>query len=456
MSEIDLKKKYLQLARSGTRAHHHIHGDSRNTKRRGKLQASVEPIGVGKERRAKHTAEKLYGGSEWNESCSDSDSLSHRSSSSQLALFDPRASPPLEMKSLVSPSSRLSPTFQSHHPRTPFTSVSMPPLQQSRKHPTSNSRHQKVTLDASELEAQLQIQTDVNRELKRLLVASVGSDLELRLQQIAREKAELSQDLDISLQKVMNNHEELDQVSIECDIWRSKFIASRVMIDELASWKAELSLQLRECRKALRYMMHERGDICRELAECSAHLQRALSELDKLTHTPHSQQIPSKATNVATVTPIQYCSQGAPSVMGENRSDATALELAQSNTIAARDLTSLLHRVTVGDDSGRRAVPGGIAPPPHVFQPTAGERLAQQAMNYRVQSQGIRETSPPLPKLLLTDADLVHHRPSAAANVSSSLPPLSRRLFHFGAKALEDPFRIPFHCTKCRGRIMIV
>ena len=259
--------------------------------------------------------------------------------------------------------------------------LSMPSLQQTRKHSAANSpssHHQKVAVDPSELESQLRIQTDVNRELKRLLVASVGSDLELRLQQIAREKAELSHDLDTSLQQVMNNHEELDQVSIECDIWRSKFIASRVMIDELASWKAELSLQLRECRKALRYMMHEREDICWQLAECSSHLQRALAELDKLTQRPHPQLIHSNFTKVAAVSPVQYSSIGTSHNMGESRSDATALDLAQGNTVAARDLTSLLYRLSVGYDSGHRTVPVGIAPSPRVFQPTVGERLAQQ------------------------------------------------------------------------------
>lgn len=70
-------------------------------------------------------------------------------------------------------------------------------------------------------------------------------------------------------------------------------------------------------------------------------------------------------------------------------------------------------------------------------------------------SQRAREMSPSLPKLLLTDEDLVHRR-STAASVGSSLPPLSRKLFHFGAKALEDPYDFPFHCAKCRGKIMVV
>ena len=274
--------------------------------------------------------EKWHGGSD---SCSDSDTLSRRSS------LDPQTSlPPLELKamlpSLPTPTVRPSPTFQHKLPtRTPFTSLSVHYPRQTSCDYSSSPPSQRSKVEPSELESQLRMQTDVNRELKRLLVASVGSDLEHRLQQIVQEKAELSQDLDLSLQQVMDNYEELDQVSIECDIWRSKFIASRVMIDELASWKAELSLQLRESRKALQYMMHERGDICYELRECSAHLQRGLLQIERLAHRPHlhhgrgllqierlahrphSHHVTSNTTNVATVSPVQYCSTGIRTVM---------------------------------------------------------------------------------------------------------------------------------------------
>ena len=214
---------------------------------------------------------------------------------STMSQRDLETSPALEVRSPP----RISPTLRHSHP------LSMPSLRQFSRQCLSGS-HQEALVDTTELEAQLRRQTDVNRELKRLLVASVGCDLELRLEQIAREKAELSQDLDLSLQQVMSNSEELDQVSIECDIWRSKFIASRVMIDELASWKAELSLQLRESRKALQHLMQERGDIARELSECSAHLQSGLTELgSRPTYQPQSYHVPN-TYNVATVSPVQY------------------------------------------------------------------------------------------------------------------------------------------------------
>ena len=131
-----------------------------------------------------------------------------------------------------------------------------------------------LTSKCSELESRLTLQTNVNKELKRLLVASMGSDLQHRLNQIAEEKATIAQDLDTSLQQLADNHEEIDRVSIECDIWRSKFLASRLMIDELAGWKAEVSRQLRECQRALKFMLKEHAEFRKSVIQCNHHLDR--------------------------------------------------------------------------------------------------------------------------------------------------------------------------------------
>lgn len=132
----------------------------------------------------------------------------------------------------------------------------------------------------SELESQLRIQTDINRELKRLLVASMGSNLQYRLNQIAEEKATISQNLDASLHQLAVNHEEIDRVSIECDIWRSKFLASRLMIDELAGWKAEITKQLRESQRALQCMLKESTELGSTLLQCSHHLNEVVTHLE--------------------------------------------------------------------------------------------------------------------------------------------------------------------------------
>ena len=50
---------------------------------------------------------------------------------------------------------------------------------------------------------------EVNRELTKLLVASIGGDIQLCLDQIVQEKAELSKTLDTSLQELVENDKEL-------------------------------------------------------------------------------------------------------------------------------------------------------------------------------------------------------------------------------------------------------
>ena len=242
---------------------------------------------------------------EWNDSYTDLPLASQRGSLPQLIL-DPHHPLGPEPRPVMSSSVLESPVPHSstaHH----YTPISITgsgiPI-----HSSPASRQPSALVS---LQSQLKVQTDINRELKRLLVASVGSDLEHRLQQMAQERAELSRDLDFSLQQVMSNSEELDQVVIECDIWRSKFIASRVMLDELASWKAELSLELRESHRALKHILKEREDICRELTECRGHLHRALWELKKMggvakSHEPKPNSVGN--ARVAAVSPFQYSS----------------------------------------------------------------------------------------------------------------------------------------------------
>lgn len=143
---------------------------------------------------------------------------------------------------------------------------------------TAQLRSQNAKL--SELECQLRHQTTINKELKRLLVASMGSDLQYRLNQIAEEKATMAQSLDTSLHRLAENGEEIDRVSIECDIWRSKFLASRLMVDELAGWKAEVTRQLRESQRALQCLLKESAELGNALHQCNHHLNGVVNHLN--------------------------------------------------------------------------------------------------------------------------------------------------------------------------------
>ena len=67
----------------------------------------------------------------------------------------------------------------------------------------------------------------VNRELKKLLVASVGGDLQYHFERLAREKSQLLLENEALGRNLAHTAEQLERMSIQCDVWRSKFLASR-------------------------------------------------------------------------------------------------------------------------------------------------------------------------------------------------------------------------------------
>lgn len=67
----------------------------------------------------------------------------------------------------------------------------------------------------------------MNRELKKLLVASVGDDLQYHFERMAREKNQLILENEVLGRNMSQLSEQLERMSIQCDVWRSKFLASR-------------------------------------------------------------------------------------------------------------------------------------------------------------------------------------------------------------------------------------
>lgn len=115
--------------------------------------------------------------------------------------------------------------------------------------------------DIEGLSNQLRVQTEVNRELKKLLVASVGNDLQYHFERLAREKNQLILENEALSQNTAQLAEQLERMSIQCDVWRSKFLASRVMADELTNSRAVLQRQHRDTEGALRDLLSEREQL---------------------------------------------------------------------------------------------------------------------------------------------------------------------------------------------------
>ncbi|KAK6195668.1 hypothetical protein SNE40_001050 [Patella caerulea] len=153
----------------------------------------------------------------------------------------------------------------------------------------------RLAKEVDSLKSQLEVQLQVNSELKRLLLASMGADLERNVERLARDKAQLSLELGDHMKKMTADYENLDKISIQADMWRSKFLASRVMIDELANAKAFYSLQYQESQDALQQMLNERHEIRTNLLEGYRCLQQVKDAFDPL-NTHQSTVLPS--TNI--------------------------------------------------------------------------------------------------------------------------------------------------------------
>ncbi|CAH1119254.1 unnamed protein product [Phaedon cochleariae] len=110
----------------------------------------------------------------------------------------------------------------------------------------------------SHLENQLKFQAQVNSELKTLLVAAVGEDLESRVQHLTEDKLSLARSLLNYANHLTSHQEKTEWLSGQCEVWRSKFLASSLMVEELAKWKSALSNRINAMQEVMKILLEER------------------------------------------------------------------------------------------------------------------------------------------------------------------------------------------------------
>ncbi|XP_022793603.1 golgin-45-like [Stylophora pistillata] len=86
----------------------------------------------------------------------------------------------------------------------------------------------KLVEEKTKLSVQLGVQAKVNAEIKRLLVASVGEDVGERLEDLVNRNVQQTVELNHWKKICEEYSEESDRLEIECDVWRTKFLASRL------------------------------------------------------------------------------------------------------------------------------------------------------------------------------------------------------------------------------------
>lgn len=118
---------------------------------------------------------------------------------------------------------------------------------------------QKLKDENSQLENQLKFQAQVNGELKNLLVAAVGEDLETKVHLLTEDKLQLARALLNSAQHLSTHQEQTEWLAGQCEVWRSKFLASSLMVEELAKWKAALSQRTIDLQEAIKRLLEDRN-----------------------------------------------------------------------------------------------------------------------------------------------------------------------------------------------------
>ncbi|KAL1021671.1 hypothetical protein UPYG_G00016360 [Umbra pygmaea] len=149
---------------------------------------------------------------------------------------------------------------------------------------------------------QLRVQTEVNRELKKLLVASVGDDLQYHFERLSREKNQLILENEALGRSLASTAEQLERMSIQCDVWRSKFLASRVMAEELTNARVSLQRQTREAQSAITDLLSEREEFSRNMMLTHRSLEQLLVSLQwgrQQTYYPSAQPLSTGELAVA-------------------------------------------------------------------------------------------------------------------------------------------------------------
>lgn len=81
--------------------------------------------------------------------------------------------------------------------------------------------------DRDYFESQLKFQVQVNSELKNLLVAAVGEDLQTKVNVLTEDKLQLARALLNSAHNLSTHTEQIEYLAGQSEVWRSKFLASR-------------------------------------------------------------------------------------------------------------------------------------------------------------------------------------------------------------------------------------
>lgn len=155
--------------------------------------------------------------------------------------------------------------------------------------------------ELNEKKSELQLERRLNAELKRLMVATISDELQTQVEALTEDKIRLAHRVEEYTEKLMREDEQVDQLLIERDIWKCKFLAQSIRTDEL-TLRAELLLgMLRDAQRIVQDLCDGSENVNRE-AKYFAELNLATF----FARSPCEERVRRKAPNYSNVT-ISCC-----------------------------------------------------------------------------------------------------------------------------------------------------
>ncbi|KFD51456.1 hypothetical protein M513_07669 [Trichuris suis] len=179
--------------------------------------------------------------------------------------------------------------------------------------------HNRLLVDNDSLTRQLEYQQKVNSELKKFLISSMGSDVQLKLGCLAEEKVRLTEDMARYSEQLEHAHENWEKLAIQCEVWKSKFLASCVIVDQLTTSRMCLQNQCQKAQDVVVSLLEEHSDYFDSLRQTF----RLLKGLNKLRN-PEMCLTRARGSTFSLDTLIADC---------RTMADALCLSLSNSSTL---------------------------------------------------------------------------------------------------------------------------
>ncbi|XP_015377134.1 PREDICTED: golgin-45 [Diuraphis noxia] len=115
----------------------------------------------------------------------------------------------------------------------------------------------KLNSQLANMELQMDSQAQVNNELKSMLVASIGEDIEAKIQMLTEDKVLLAHKLLNFTGALAGRQDQLENIAGERDVLRSKFLAGSLIVEDLSKWKSFLCDRVDKLEASLQTVLDE-------------------------------------------------------------------------------------------------------------------------------------------------------------------------------------------------------